>query len=102
MNVQTDPDKFWEHLSWIDGRPLQTVMEPYRRAILRQGLFSFRPDGSPQYRRVLMGRSKKSSKSSDAVLASLYKLLLWKPEGHKGNECFLWRLTSGRRTITST
>jgi hypothetical protein len=88
VNAQTDPDKLWENLVWIDGRPLQTVMEPYRRAILRQGLFSFRPDGPPQYRRILTGRSKKCSKSSDAVLASLYKLLLWKPEGHKGNECF--------------
>jgi hypothetical protein len=88
MIEQVDPDRLWERLVWIDGRPLPIVLEPYRRAILRQGLYSFRPDGSPQYRRILTGRAKKNSKSSDAVLASLYKLLVWKPEGNKGNECF--------------
>ena len=88
MNEQVDPNRFWERLQWIDGRPLPVVMEDYRRDILRRGVYSFRPDGSPLYRRILTGRAKKNSKSSDAVLASLYKLIVWRPEGNKGNECF--------------
>lgn len=63
-------------------------MEPYRREVLREALFTFRPDGSPQYRRVLTGRAKKNSKTSDAVLAGLYKLLMWRTEGGRGNQVY--------------
>ena len=80
--------KFLSLLNWIDRRPLLDLMEAYRQRILTEALNTFRPDGAPQYRRVLTGRAKKTSKSSDAVLASLYKLVVWKPEGNKGNECF--------------
>lgn len=85
---QTDPFTFFGVLKWLDDRPLLAVMEPYRQTILREGLYTFRPDGSPLYRRVLTGRAKKNSKTSDAVLAALYKLLVWRAAGNKGNECF--------------
>jgi hypothetical protein len=85
---QVDPLKFFALLKWIDGRPLLDVMEPYRQAILREALYTFRPDGAPQYKRVLTGRAKKNSKTTDAVLAALYKLLAWKSAGHKGNQVF--------------
>lgn len=88
MIAQIHPLIFFRLLKWLDGRPLLTVMEEYRQAILTEALYTFRPDGSPQFRRVLTGRAKKNSKSSDAVFASLYKLLAWRPEGNKGNECF--------------
>ena len=54
--VQVDPLEFFGLLTWIDGRPLLDVMEPYRQKILSEALFTFRPDGAPQYRRVLTGR----------------------------------------------
>ncbi|NOS83158.1 MAG: hypothetical protein HOP32_16410 [Nitrospira sp.] len=85
---QVDPLDLYKHLKWIDGRPLLDVMEPYRRVILRQGLYSFRPDGSPLYRRVLTGRGKKNSKTTDAVLAALYKCLVWKSAGQQDNQCY--------------
>jgi len=85
---QKTPLQFFKLLQWLDGRPLLEVMEPYRQAILRQGLYTFRPDGFPLYRRVLTGRAKKNSKTTDAVLAALYKCLIWIPAGSKGNQVY--------------
>jgi hypothetical protein len=86
--VQTPPLKFLGLLQWLDKRPLLQVMELYRQQILTDALHAFRPDGSPLYRRVLTGRGKKNSKTLDAVLASLYKLLAWKASGAKGNQIY--------------
>ena len=72
---QVNLQKFFGILSWLNGRPLLDVMDAYRLEILSEALFSFRRDGSPRYKRVLTGRAKKNSKTTDAVLASLYKLL---------------------------
>jgi hypothetical protein len=88
MHTQTHPLKFFSLLRWLDGRPLLEVMEKYRQAILSDALFTFRHDDSPLYRRVLTGRAKKNSKTSDAVLAALYKLIVWIAAGGKGNEVF--------------
>lgn len=86
--IQTHPFALFDRLVWIDGRPLRDVMEPYRRTILRESLFTFRPDGSPLYRRILTGRGKKNSKTTDSVLSALYKLLVWKPAGHRGSQVY--------------
>ena len=86
--AQIDPLEFFSLLRWIDGRPLLDVMEPYRQQILSEALATVRPDGAPQYRRVLTGRGKKNSKTTDAVLAALYKCLVWKPAGHKLNQVY--------------
>lgn len=88
MMQQIHPIEFFKHLVWLDGRPLLEVMEPYRQKILTEALYTFRPDGSPLYRRVLTGRAKKNSKTTDAVLAALYKCLVWKAHGDKGNEVY--------------
>ena len=63
------------------------TIEPYRRELFLQALHTFRPDGSPLYNFVLSGRGKKNSKSSDLVLAGLFKLLI--PESPQGNDGFL-------------
>ena len=63
-------------------------MEDYRQAIHQQALFTVRPDGSPRYRRVLTGRAKKNSKTTDAVLAGVYKCLMWRAEGGRGNQVY--------------
>jgi phage terminase large subunit-like protein len=86
--VQVDPLEFFGLLRWIDGQPLLSVMEEYRQRILSEALATFRPDGAPQYRRVLTGRAKKNFKTCDAVLAALHKCLVWKPAGEKQNQCY--------------
>ncbi|SLM48418.1 protein of unknown function [Nitrospira japonica] len=85
---QVSPMQFFSLLSWLDGRPLLDVMETYRQQILTEALFSVRPDGRPQFKRILTGRAKKNGKTADAVMAALYKLLVWVPAGNAGNQCF--------------
>jgi len=85
---QVDPLEFYRLLKWIDGRPLLDVMEPYRQEIHRTFLATFRPDGSPQYRRGLEGRGKKNSKTSDLVLMGKFKCLIWKAAGGRGNQVY--------------
>src|SRR4029079_2755185 len=75
-------------LNWIDGQPLLHVMERYRQEIHRTALYTLRHDGCPLYRRILTGRAKKNSKTSDAVLAGLYKLLVWRAAGSRGNQVY--------------
>jgi len=82
------PLKFFSHLVWLDGRPLLDVIEPYRRKIFMDALYTFDADGStPQYNLVLSGRAKKNWKTTDLILATLYRLLAW-PSDY-GNDCFL-------------
>jgi len=85
---QVHPLKFYSLLSWLDGRPLLDVMEPYRQQIHSEFLYTFRADGSPRYKRGLKGRGKKNSKTADEVLAGLYKLMAWKAAGSSGNQIF--------------
>jgi hypothetical protein len=87
--TQVAPLAFLSALNWLDGTPLLTTMESYRQTILTEALYTFRPDGSPLYRRVLTGRAKKSFNTTDAVLASQYKLLCWQAAGGKGNQVYL-------------
>jgi hypothetical protein len=86
--MQVHPLTFYGHLQWIDGAPLLDRMEPYRQKIQTDALYTSRPDGSILYKRVLTGRAKKTFKTSDAVLAALYKLLAWKAAGHRGNQIY--------------
>jgi hypothetical protein len=80
------PFDFFDLLQWLDGRPLMDTIEPYRRRIFEDALYSFGADGFPRYNRVLCGRAKKNWKSADLILAALYRLLVW-PSG-AGNDCF--------------
>ena len=52
------PLDFFAHLVWLDGRPLLDTIEPYRRAILNEALFTLEPDGRPKYNLVLAGRGQ--------------------------------------------
>jgi phage terminase large subunit-like protein len=79
------PLDFYSRLFWIDGRPLLDTMEPYRRDLLMRALWTFREDGTPLYNLVLSGRAKKNHKTTDLVLAGLYRLLMWaSPAGNDG------------------
>src|SRR5215831_5305785 len=89
MTTQVHPLAFCRHLLWVDGHtPLIDTIEPYRQDILTNGLYTFRPDGTILYKRVLTGRAKKTFKTTDAVLAALYKLFAWQAAGGKGNQVY--------------
>jgi phage terminase large subunit-like protein len=68
--------QFFSRLTWLDGRNLLETIEPYRREIFTRALDSFGTDGRPIYNIVLAGRGKKNNKSLDAVLASMFCVLM--------------------------
>jgi len=80
------PLDFFAKLRWLDARPLLDTIEPYRRTIFESVLYSFDGD-RPQYNLAVCGRAKKNWKTSDLILAGLYRLLVW-PSAH-GNDCFV-------------
>ena len=86
-NGAPSPMLFFGQLVWLDGRPLLETIEPYRRTILSDSLFTFDDDGRPRFNFVLCGRAKKNWKTSDLILASLYRFLAWPSD--KGNDCFI-------------
>jgi hypothetical protein len=71
------PQEFFSHLFWLDGRPLPEVIEPYRARIFEQALYTFTPEGWPQYSLAFCGRAKKNWKSADLILAGLYRFMVW-------------------------
>jgi hypothetical protein len=87
MTKAVHPLDFFSHLQWLDGRPLLDTIEPYRRTILSDALYTFDEDGRPRYNFVLNGRGKKNWKTADLILAALYRLLVWPSD--KGNDCFI-------------
>ncbi len=71
------PFDFFAQLQWLDGRPLMSTIEDYRRDAFERVLFSFDPDGAPRYNRTLIGRAKKNNKTTDLILAALYRFMCW-------------------------
>lgn len=84
---QPSPLEFFAHLKWLDGRPLLDTIEPYRRRLFMQALYEFDDYGAPRYNLILAGRAKKNWKSTDLVLAGLYKLLI--SEAPQGSDVLL-------------
>jgi len=87
MNTAPHPFEFFGHLKWLDGRPLMDTIEPYRREIFSRVLYSFDGDGHPAYSMALCGRAKKNWKTSDLMLACLYRFLVW--DSPAGNDCYV-------------
>ncbi len=81
MNQAPHPLDFFDHLKWLDGRPLMKTIEPYRAKMFTDALYTFGPDDRPQYNLVLSGRGKKNFKTSDMVLACFYRFLAWPTPG---------------------
>jgi hypothetical protein len=81
------PFEFFDRLQWLDGKPLMQTIEPYRREIFAEALYSFDRDGWPRYSLALCSRAKKNFKTADLVLAALYRFLAW-PSAH-GNDAYL-------------
>jgi hypothetical protein len=86
-NGAQHPLAFFKKLVWLDDRPLLKTIDPYRRDILSAVLYTFESDGSPRYNFSLCGRAKKNYKTTDLILAALYRLLAWPSD--KGNDCFI-------------
>lgn len=89
------PFDFFGALVWLDGRPLMSTIEEYRRRILENVLFTFGIDGRPIYNMALCGRAKKNSKTSDLAFAGLYRFLAW-PSSEKGNDAFILAADEGQ------
>jgi phage terminase large subunit-like protein len=81
------PTEFFAGLVWLDGRPLLETVEPYRRDIFDAVLWSFDDAGVPLFNMALCGRAKKNWKTSDLILAALYRFLVWPSD--KGNDAFI-------------
>ena len=81
------PLDFFRPLKWLDEKPLLDTIEPYRQRIFSEALYSFNEDGRPRYSMGLFGRAKKNWKTSDLILACLYKFLAWPSD--RGNDCFI-------------
>ena len=84
---QTHPFRLFERLDWLTGAPLMSVIEPYRRRIFEELLYSFDDDGGRKYTFALIGRAKKNWKSADLCLSALYMLLVWRSP--LGNDCVI-------------
>jgi hypothetical protein len=84
---QPDPLDFFGKLRWLDGRPLLDTIEAYRRHLMLDVLFTAGADGAPQFNLALCGRAKKNWKTSDLILAGLYRFIAWHSEG--GNDGFI-------------
>ncbi len=84
---QPNPIDFYSRLVWLDGRPLLDTIEPYRQKILMDVLATAGADGWPQYNFALCGRGKKNWKTSDLILAALYRFLAW--SSPQGNDAYI-------------
>jgi len=81
------PTAFFSGLKWVDGQPLLDTIEPYRMQIFNAVLWNFDDAGVPVYNLALCGRAKKNWKTSDLILAALYRFLVWPSAA--GNDCFI-------------
>lgn len=77
--------EFLGMLTWLDGRPLMQLVEPYRLAIFTRAL---ERDALGQflYNLILCGRAKKNFKTLDLMLWEFFKLLDTAPQG---NQCYV-------------
>ena len=94
LNGAPHPFQFFDRLVWLDGRPLMQTIEDYRRRLLASALFTFDDDGHPKFNQVLVGRAKKNNKTTDLILACLYRFLAWPSDA--GNDCFILAADEGQ------
>jgi hypothetical protein len=80
------PIDFFAKLKWLDGRPLLDTIEPYRRQIFCDVLYTF-DSIRPRYNLAVCGRAKKNAKTLDLILAALYRFLVWPSPA--GNDIFI-------------
>ena len=86
--------EFYALLNWIDDQPLLDRMEAYRRRLHSKVLDTLEPDGRPRYNLLVDGRAKKNFKTSDEILAALFRLAA--NDFPKGNQCYLFAADEGQ------
>jgi hypothetical protein len=96
MTATPHPIDFFGKLRWLDGKPLLDTIEPYRRRIFTDVLYSFDGD-RPRYNLALCGRAKKNWKTADLILAGLYRMLVW--PSPQGNDAFVLANDEGQAQI---
>jgi len=77
---------FFTQLNWLDGRPLLSVIEPYRQALFTRMLDTW-DQGHLHYNLGLMGRGKKNFKTGDLCLAALFACVA--NDSLAGNQCYI-------------
>jgi hypothetical protein len=93
-NGAPHPSEFFRRLVWLDGRPLLDTIEDYRRELFSTVLWTFDPHGRPRYNMALVGRAKKNNKTTDLILACLYRFLAWPSDS--GNDAFILASDEGQ------
>ncbi len=91
---QVHPLRFFSLLQWIDGRPLLDFIEPYRRRIFNQVLYTFDPMGRLINNLALLLRAKKNWKSADLIFAALYWFFARRSVG--GSTCLVVATDEGQ------
>jgi hypothetical protein len=71
---------FFKLLKWINGHPLLSTIELYRRRLF-ESFNAVGRDGQPRYNLGLFGRAKKNWKTADAMLEALYAVMQDSPWG---------------------
>jgi hypothetical protein len=77
----------------ISGALMDTI-EPYRRQLFADALFTFDQSGRPAFDQVMVGRAKKNNKTTDLILACLYRFLAWPSDA--GNDSFILAADEGQ------
>lgn len=86
--MQLSTIRLFTKLKWIDGRPLRSVVEPYRQQLFVR-FFDERDDaGRLRFNLGLFGRAKKNWKTADLALAALYCLVSEPPSGYD-SDCYV-------------
>jgi len=77
---------FFSRLAWINGSPLLSHIELYRRRLFEQFFDERDERGRLRHNLGLFGRGKKNWKTADLVLASLFALIT---DSEGGNQVYL-------------
>src|SRR5437868_4877889 len=76
---------FFARQRWLDGSPLLSKIDPYRRRIFEQ-FCDERDEQRPRYNLGLFGRAKKNFKTADLVFAASFALF---DDAPAGNQVFI-------------
>jgi hypothetical protein len=77
------PLGLFSRLKWLDGRPLLSTIEPYRRVLFEKFSAWDAEANCFRYNLGLFGRAKKNWKTADAILEALFALMADSPQGNQ-------------------
>lgn len=77
------PWALFSRLRWLDGRPMLSVIEPYRRHLFDKFAEWDEQHDRYRYNLGLFGRAKKNWKTADAMFQAIYALMADSPNGNQ-------------------